>query len=67
MLPQNLNLCDMFGVTDEYIEKLISRELIDPDDPEKLILDQLIDAEMRILDELSDAEMLRLINAEERG
>jgi hypothetical protein len=57
----------MFGITDEYIEELVSRELIDLNDPEKLILDQLVDAEMRILDELSDAEMHRLINAEERG
>ena len=57
----------MFGITDEYIEELVSREFIDPDDPEKPILDQLVDAEMRILDELSDAEMHRLINAEERG
>jgi hypothetical protein len=57
----------MFGITDEYIEELVSRELIDLDDPEKPILDQLVDAEMRILDELSDAEMRRLINAEERG
>lgn len=56
----------MFGITDEYIEKLVSRELIDPDDPEKFILDQLVDAEMRISGELSDTEMLRLINAEER-
>ena len=57
----------MFGITDEYIEELVSREFIDLDDPEKPIMDQLVDAEMRILDELSDAEMLRLINAEERG
>lgn len=56
----------MFGITDEYIEHLVSRELIDPDDPEKPIPDQLVDAEMCILDELSDAKMLRLINAEER-
>ena len=56
----------MFGITDEYIEELVSRELIDLDDPEKPILDQLVDAEMRILDELSDAEMRRLINAEEQ-
>jgi hypothetical protein len=57
----------MFGITDEYIEELVSRELIDPDDPEKPILDQLVDAEMRISGELSDAKMRRLINAEERG
>ena len=57
----------MFGITDEYIEELVSRELIDPDDPERIIIDQLADAEMRISGELSDAEMLRLINSEERG
>ena len=57
----------MFGITDEYIEELVSRDLIDPDDPEKPIMDQLVDAEMRILDELSDAEMRHLTNAEERG
>ena len=57
----------MFGITDEYIEELVSRELIDLDDPEKPILDQLVDAEMRISGELSDAKMHHLINAEERG
>jgi hypothetical protein len=67
MLPQNLNFCGMFGITDEYIEELVSRELIDPDDPEKPIMDQLVDAEMRISGELSDAKMRRLINTEEQG
>lgn len=55
----------MFGITDAYIEHLVSRGLIDPDDPEKTIIDQLADAEMRISGELSDAEMHLLINTEE--
>ena len=56
----------MFGITDEYIEHLVSRELIDPDDPKKTIIDQLADAEMRISGELSDAEMYLLMNTEEQ-
>ena len=56
----------MFGITDEYIEHLVSRELIDPDDPERTIIDQLADAEMRISGELSDAAIYLLINTEEQ-
>lgn len=56
----------MFEIPNEYIEELVSRELIDPDDPERTIIDQLADAEMRISGELSDAEMHLLMNTEEQ-